>query len=415
MRECGIIVVGAGPAGMAAALALAESGRQVCLAGPPPRPDDRRTTAIMAPGMAFLASLGVTFEAGEAAPLRVMRIVDATSRLVRSPTVAFRSAEIGEEAFGWNITNTVLNRRLSEAVAKSGAIERIEKPVLAWATDPEAVTITLDGGEVLVAKCAVAADGRSSGGREAAGIRVHSRPLPQVALVTTFRHAITHEDTSTELHTEHGPCTQVPLADPNRSSLVWVTSPDEADLLASLDEASFCLAVERRMHSMLGKVSDPGPRQTWPLSTGLPARFADKRIALVGESAHVFPPIGAQGLNLGLRDAKDLVSCLRNASDPGAPDVLNAYSARRRPDVLARAGAVNALNTALLSDFLPAQMARSAGLGLLRALSPLRSFFMREGMAPGSGFRRMGTEIRSLGKEVGGKISARDKQQQSGH
>src|SRR5690606_18532198 len=115
----------------------------------------------------------------------------------------------------------------------------------------------------------------------------------------------------------------------------------------------------------------------------------------VGEAAHVFPPIGAQGLNLGIRDIDDLVDiACQNRSDPGAVSALALYDRKRRPDILARSSAVNLLNRSLLSDMLPAQMVRSAGLSVLGALSPLRAFFMREGLRPGSGFSAMTGRLR---------------------
>ena len=209
-----------------------------------------------------------------------------------------------------------------------------------------------------------------------------------------FGHSREHGFISTEFHTETGPFTQVPLPG-NRSSLVWVVKPETAEELAALDDAALSVRVEQKMQSMLGRVSVEPGRQVYPLSALMPARFAQDRIALVGEAAHVFPPIGAQGLNLGIRDVEDIV---RTASeyrdDPGSPAALAAYDRRRRPDVLARSTAVNLLNVSLLSDMLPAQMARSAGLGVLGALAPLRAFFMREGMQPGSGFARAVSSLR---------------------
>jgi len=109
----------------------------------------------------------------------------------------------------------------------------------------------------------------------------------------------------------------------------------------------------------------------------------------------VFPPIGAQGLNLGIRDVRDLVATVtENRADPGAEKALAAYDRKRRPDVLARAGAVNLLNLSLLSDMLPAQLARSAGLGVVGGFAPIRALFMREGLQPGSGFAKAFTDLR---------------------
>ena len=113
------------------------------------------------------------------------------------------------------------------------------------------------------------------------------------------------------------------------------------------------------------------------------------------EAAHVFPPIGAQGLNLGMRDISDLSRiAAENRDDPGSGKALAAYDRERRPDILARAGAVSLLNISLLSDMLPAQLARSAGLGLLGRIAPLRAFFMREGLQPGSGLASILSDLR---------------------
>jgi 2-octaprenyl-6-methoxyphenol hydroxylase len=149
------------------------------------------------------------------------------------------------------------------------------------------------------------------------------------------------------------------------------------------------------MQSMLGRVSVEPGRQVYPLGATLPARFAQNRVALVGEAAHVFPPIGAQGLNLGIRDVRDLIATVaENRLDPGADSALAAYDRKRRPDVLARAAAVNLLNLSLLSDMLPAQLARSAGLGVVGGFAPIRALFMREGLQPGSGLAKAFTDLR---------------------
>ncbi|TIW48719.1 MAG: UbiH/UbiF family hydroxylase, partial [Mesorhizobium sp.] len=145
-----------------------------------------------------------------------------------------------------------------------------------------------------------------------------------------------------------------------------------------------------------GRVSVERGRQIYALSGVTPRCFARNRVALVGEAAHVFPPIGAQGLNLGIRDIEDLVGiACENRTDPGAIKALAAYDFKRRPDILARSSAVNLLNKSLLSDMLPAQMARSAGLGVLGGFAPLRAFFMREGLRPGSGFAALAGGLRN--------------------
>ncbi|RJT28405.1 UbiH/UbiF family hydroxylase [Mesorhizobium waimense] len=390
-----ILVAGSGPAGLIAALGFAEAGFPVTLVGPEAGASDGRTTALMNPALAVLERLGVLADLRpKAAPLKVMRIVDATGRLIRSPTVTFRATEIGEEQFGLNLPNSALLPALAKAVAAHSDIDWRKLMVESWRLDAGHAHATLADGSEVSASLAVAADGRLSPAREAAGIPASVRPYPQAALVLNFGHRSEHAFTSTEFHTETGPFTQVPLPG-SRSSLVWVVKPETAKELAALDDDTLSQRVEEQMQSMLGRVSVEPGRQVYPLSAASPGRFAQNRVALVGEAAHVFPPIGAQGLNLGIRDIDDLIGiACENRSDPGSRMSLAAYDSRRRPDILARSGAVNLLNRSLLSDMLPAQMARSAGLSVLGSFAPLRAFFMREGLRPGSGFQALAGGLR---------------------
>lgn len=390
-----ILVAGTGPAGLIAALAFAEAGFPVTLVGPETSAPDGRTTALMNPALQVLARLGVLEDIKpKAAPLKVMRIVDATRRLIRSPVVTFRASEIGEDQFGLNLPNSVLNPALASTVAKHTGVDWRRSMVASWHLDAEHARAVLTDGSTLDASLAVAADGRLSPARQAAGISTSARSYPQAAFVLNFRHSGDHAFTSTEFHTETGPFTQVPLPG-NRSSLVWVVKPETATELAALDDATLSVRVEQQMQSMLGRVTVEPGRQIYPLSAVTPLRFARERVALVGEAAHVFPPIGAQGLNLGIRDIDDLVGIAgENRADPGAAKALAAYDFKRRPDILARSSAVNLLNMSLLSDMLPAQMARVAGLGVLGGFAPLRAFFMREGLRPGSGFAALAGGLR---------------------
>lgn len=394
-----IVVVGTGPAGMIAALAFAAQDLPVTLVGPAPRTDDRRTTAVMAPQLHYLQQLGLGANTeGEAEPLRAMRIIDGTGRLLRAPTVTFRASEIDEPWFGLNLQNSRFLATLAAAVVANPQIENRETLVEHWRVENDAVEIDLADGSHLRAALVVGADGRGSRARDAAGITVHTRPSRQSALVVNFTHARSHQSTSTEFHTEAGPFTQVPLPG-NRSSLVWVQRPHDAEERMALDDVQLARQIEDMMQSMLGKVEIDGERQLYPLSSALPQRFAARRIALVGEAAHVFPPIGAQGLNLGIRDIQELVRTVGDhRHDPGAAEVLARYDRRRRPDILARASAVELLNRSLLSDLLPAQLARSAGLGLLERVAPLRALFMREGLRTGSG---LSTLFAGSGKQIG--------------
>lgn len=385
-----ILVTGNGPVGMTAALAFASEGCKVALIGPPRRNPDLRTTALMLPAIGLLQRLGVWDHVRpHAAPLKTMRIIDGTKRLVRALPVTFQASEIGEPAFGWNMPNEVLLEALESQVRSSPAITRVDAMATAFVAGKSEVTCTLDNSEAVCAPLVVAADGRNSIARQAAGIDVRTWSYPQVAMVLSFAHGHAHDGISTEFHTETGPFTIVPLPG-DRSSLVWVLAPSAVGAMKSLSDAELALEIERKMQSILGKIIVDTPRQFYPLSGQTPERFAARRTMLVGEAAHVFPPIGAQGLNLGLRDVAECVSAAKlSLDDPGSDAAIRSYDSARRADIMLRTGAVDMLNRSLLSAFLPVQVARSLGLGMLSAVPPLRDLFMREGMQPGSGFRAL--------------------------
>jgi 2-octaprenyl-6-methoxyphenol hydroxylase len=172
----------------------------------------------------------------------------------------------------------------------------------------------------------------------------------------------------------------------NRSSVVWVTTPAEAERLAGLDDAALALAAERQSHSILGTMKVAPGRFTFPLAIERPREVAARRIALVGEAAHVIPPIGAQGLNLGLRDAADLAAvigaALAHGEDPGAPATLSRFATARRADVTSRVWTVDLANRSLIADLVPVQAMRALGLHLLAHVGPLRRIAMREGLSP---------------------------------
>jgi 2-octaprenyl-6-methoxyphenol hydroxylase len=381
------IVVGGGAAGLTTAIALAEGGIATVLAGKRPGPADNRTTALLAGSVTALTTLGVWSRCeAHAAPLRVMRIADDTGRLWRAPEVRFEASEIGLDAFGYNIENRHLVTALAERARELPSLRVIETDVTDVVANGDAVTVTA-AGESHTAALVIGADGRRSMCRAAAHIDVDEHNYRQIALTVCLTHSRPHRDVSTELHTASGPFTLVPLPG-NRSSLVWVLDPVEADEIAALDDAALAMEIERRSQSMLGKMTIERGRGLFPLSVATARQFAAERIALVGEAAHVVPPIGAQGLNLGLRDAAAIadlaLAAHRDGRDLGGDDVLAAYDKARRTDVAGRTVAIDLLNRSLLSDFLPVQGARGLGLYILDRIGPLRRAIMREGVAPSS-------------------------------
>jgi 2-octaprenyl-6-methoxyphenol hydroxylase len=398
-HEYDIAVIGAGPAGQIAAIAMARGGRRVVLVGPEPDASDRRTTALMEQSLSMMGRLGLWQDLkARAAPLAVMQIIDGTQRLLRAPTVAFRSAEIGLEAFGYNIPNAALLETLSKSVSAEPLITRKTCAADAIQIGTDGVTIELSGEDAITAAFAIGADGRRSNTRESAGVGVKTWSYPQTAVVMNLTHTLPHQNISTEFHTESGPFTQVPLPG-LRSSLVWVVTPQEAERLTALPAEQLSGEVEARMQSMLGQVTVEDGVQAWPLSGMTATRFGKGRVAFVGEAGHAFPPIGAQGLNLSLRDIAALEDILADHNlGPIAPDCGDRFDRKRRLDIASRTASVDLLNRSLLSDLLPVQMLRAAGLQVLASVAPLRNLIMQEGVAPGRGLRSLPSLLR---KKVG--------------
>jgi 2-octaprenyl-6-methoxyphenol hydroxylase len=384
ISTCEVAVIGGGPAGLVAALAVAATGADTLLIAPKPAATDHRTTALLASSVKALDMLGAWPAClAQSAPLRKLRIIDDTQRLFRAPEVFFDAAEIGLEAFGHNIENRHLVAAL-EAGADEIKLPRITTPALAITPRSDLVTIKHSGGEVRV-RLVIGADGAQSLCRAAAGITTRRRTYPQSAVTLNLGHSRSHDDTSTEFHTESGPFTLVPLPG-LRSSLVWVLAPERAAALRAYDDVTLAAEIERHAHSLLGEMQVELGRGLFPLMVETAASFASRRTVLVGEAAHIVPPIGAQGLNLGLRDAATIAEIVadarRDGRDPGSPDVLARYERQRRADVTSRSIAVDLLNRSLLTDFVPAHGARGLSLYLLDRIGPLRRAMMREGVVP---------------------------------
>lgn len=379
-----VVIVGGGPAGLTAAIALASAGVETALVASPPPAADHRTSALLQGSVKALETLRVWEHCREhAAPLRVMRIIDATARLVRAREVCFAASEIGLDAFGYNIENRFLVAALQTRARELPALVHIRDEAVAVEIGEERVTVRCRGGTAPSGRLAIGADGRQSLCRSAAGIDMRGWTYAQTALTFNLGHSRPHDDTSIEFHTETGPFTLVPLPQ-RRSSLVFVVDRAEVGNIATLSDAQLAAEIERRSHSVRGKVEVEGGRGVFPLAAATAARLGAGRVVLIGEAAHVVAPIGAQGLNLGLRDAATIselvVTGNREGEDVG--ELAERYERMRRADTTSRMLGVDLLNRSLLSDFLPLQGARAVALFLMERVGPLRRAIMREGVTP---------------------------------
>ena len=390
-------MIGGGVAGLAMAVALGVGGVPTVLVdrAPPeaggspaaPPPSDGRTAALLPEPVNVLRGLGVweSLEAG-AAPLRRMRLGNERRGLAGGETVEFDPRDAGAPDFGYNVANDALRRALLERLSGLDAVTHLRPAEMASvAFEPHRVAVRLADGRRVVARLAVAADGRDSPTRAAAGIAVSRWDYGQTALVCAIDHERPHGGVSTEFHRPGGPFTLVPMPG-ERSGVVWVERTVDALRFVAMADAAFEAALEERTRGVLGRVRlVAGARHAYPLDASLAARFHGPRLALIAEAAHGLHPIGAQGLNLSLRDvaalAEEVVDAWRVGLDIGAEDLLAAYERRRRPDAVARLYATDLLNRATATDSLLLHAARGLGLRLLDAAGPLKSALIRQGMS----------------------------------
>ncbi|MFD1251944.1 MULTISPECIES: FAD-dependent monooxygenase [Devosia] len=385
-EQSDVIVVGGGLAGIAAAVCLARAGLET-LHLAPPSPPDRRTSALMMPSVDFLVAQGLISapeDIGHA--LTAIRIIDATGRLIRAPETLFDSTEIGMNAFGWNFANTVLLEQFQKAAPTTG-LTTVDGVVNTLRREDGLGVVTLSSGATYRAKLVVGADGKKSLIRAASAIGTHEHQFEEAALVCDLELSRPIGGTSVEFHYPHGPFTLVP-AGGRKANLVWI---DEEPVLRRVQAGgpeALIQALHQKSQRLFGNISLLSPSVVFPLSS-LSVDVAGKDgVALVGEAAHAFPPIGAQGLNLGLRDVSDLVDAVTR-SDRRQPDWAREASqtyAELRADDLARTGGfVDTLFRSLLTEMIPSQTARASGLWALKLLPPLR----RKAFALGMGERKL--------------------------
>ena len=375
-------VVGGGLVGLAAAVAVAKAGLDT-IHLVPKGPPDRRTSALMQPSVDYLKTAGLVDDAASIAnPLTQIRVIDATKRLIRAPETLFDAAEIGLSAFGWNFPNVKLSESFEAARSGLSNLRTIETTLDALERTPSGWALKLSNGDTLDAELVVGADGKKSRVRETADFRARENGFRQAALVCDLGLERPIGGASIEFHYENGPFTLVP-AGGNRANLVWI---DDRDTLKSAQESGkegLAALFAKKSRRLFGKIELLTPAHMFLLST-LTVDIAGKDgVVLAGEAAHAFPPIGAQGLNLGLRDVADLSAALAatDVTQPGFAVGLSEDYAQRRGADLARTGTmVDTLFRSLLADFLPAQALRAGGLWALKVAPPLRKAAFDVGM-----------------------------------
>ncbi|GAA6212094.1 UbiH/UbiF family hydroxylase [Hyphomicrobiales bacterium 4NK60-0047b] len=383
-----IAIIGTGPVGLITAITLAkETTFQINLFGPKPDENilakDTRTTAFMAPSIILLENCGVWSDCKKnASPLKHLRMIDDCGSLIRAPDCHFSCDELNMSAFAQNIPNSDLNKALISRIENTDQIKWIEtKAVTKVENIDDNIEITTQENETYRAELCVGADGKNSICRTATEIKTTEWQYDQTAIACSFTHSSAHNATSTEIHRKTGPMTLIPLEE-HRSSLVWSLTPEDAKKIVVLDDQQFSSLLFKNSHAILGTITSVEPRVAFPISGLKLEKFAENKIALVGEAAHVIPPIGAQGMNLGLRDAAHLAEILKDHTSLKGQirTIEEKYNVSRKADILSRTFVVDILNKSLLLNNISLKSVRSAGLTAMRNFKSLRQLIMQQGL-----------------------------------
>lgn len=396
MIQADVLIVGGGMAGQTLAAALGGAGLEVVLVDRE-RPVetralvyDGRTSAIAFGAMRALDGIGLWPRmADEAEPILEIRVSDRDSPLF----LHYDHAALGRDPLGFIVENSVIRRALGDHLA---ALPNVKILAPASVSQLERgrgrATATLEDGRTVAAPLAVAADGRNSPMRRAAGINVAEWSYPQTGLVCTIAHEKPHRGVAHERFLPAGPLAVLPLRG-DRSSIVWTERADLAPAMLDLDDAAFAREIENRFGPHLGAMTLEGARWSYPLAFTLADRYVLPRLALLGDAARAIHPIAGQGFNLGLRDAAVLAEVVVDAArlglDPGDASVLERYERWRRFDGLALAATTDVLNRLFSTAFPPVQMVRDLGLAMVNEIPQLKRFFMRDAMGTAGDLPRL--------------------------
>ena len=387
MDRADVIIFGGGLVGLALASALDSSGLSVIIvdpADPAPRSEsafDGRTSAVSSSSMRMLTTIGVADHLAEpGCPIWRIAVADGLA------PGALHFDPDDQEPLGFMHENRHLRTALQARAAAGKNIWLLWKSRVAHVDrGSTGVVVSLEDGRKLQAPLLVAADGRNSRTREAAGINVARWKYDHQAIVSVLGHEKPHEHVAYEIFYPTGPLALLPMNDDkatHRSAIVWSVPEEDAAGWLSLSDEDFAAEAEAAMGGFLGKIAMLAPRSSFPLGFHHAAQMTAERLALIGDAAHAIHPIAGQGLNLGFRDvaalAEVLVEGARLGLDLGDKQLLDRYQRWRSLDALSVAFATDTLTRIYGVPGRTASAMRRFGMGLVGRISPLRNRLMSE-------------------------------------
>jgi 2-octaprenyl-6-methoxyphenol hydroxylase len=333
-----ILIVGGGLVGASLAIALDAAGcRATLVETAAPRADaqpsyDERNLALARATVNGLRAIGVWEHVGRlATPIRHIHV----SRAGDFGSVRLDADALAVEAVGWTLPARELGSALLRRLDQCRLLERLAPATLS-SIEPVAdgwiASVQTAGGVRTVhTPLLVGADGTDSFVRSRLGIGADIHDYGQTLFVATLTPERDHRGRAYERFSDAGPVAVLPLAE-RRAGLVLTVPAEQADAVAAMDDAAFSALAQERFGWRLGRLSRPGKRHPYAIRRVAAQALTATRAVLVGNAAQTVHPIGAQGFNLGLRDALTLAELVAGAADPGSPGLLSTYAARRAPD-----------------------------------------------------------------------------------
>lgn len=388
MDRADVIILGGGMVGLALAAALDSSGLSAIVidpanpAGRMTQAFDGRTSAVSSSSKRMFDTVGIGDHFPEpGCPIRRIEVADGLD-----PGGLVFDPGDDDEPLGWMHENRHLRAAL---LARAEAGRNIW---LMWQAKPASVergehgvTVRLEDGRVVGSPLLIAAEGRNSPMREAAGIRCARWKYDHSAIVSTLRHERSHDHVAYEIFYPSGPFALLPMtddADGHRSAIVWSVKAEDAPGFLSLNDSDFAAEAEAAMGGFLGKIGLLAPRSTYPLGFHHAARITDHRLALVGDAAHGIHPIAGQGVNLGYRDAAALAQVLvegaRLGIDLGDQQLMTRYQRWRGLDTFMVSLATDSLTRIYGVPGRTASKVRRFGMGLINRIGPVKDRLMAE-------------------------------------
>ena len=388
MERTDIIILGGGLVGLTLAIALDAHGVSSAVIDPADPADliaqgfDGRVSAVASASGKMLDAIGVGARlAGKGCPIDAIEVGEGARGVL-----GFRP-DPDDGALGVMVENRELRIALHATAEAAKDLHLFPRSRAAKVErDSAGVRVTLEDGRTLAGALLVAAEGRNSPTREAAGITVARWQYDHVAVITTIAHEKPHGNTAFELFFPAGPFAMLPMNPDaegrSRSALVWTVSRKDAAGLVGLSDRGFLAEAEKRMGAILGRLLAATPRSSYPLGFHHAARITGERLALVGDAAHGIHPIAGQGLNLGFRDAAALAEVLvdgvRLGLDPGDAQLLARYETWRSLDTATVAITTDALTHVFGVPGRTASTIRRLGMSMIDRIGPLRDRFMAE-------------------------------------